>query len=146
MKGWIKGTRLTAVHADRVRLGLFFVRRLINCRELTATSSQQTINFHCELIVADSVSCSHFHSRVFKCVDLTYCLHRHPKIQKPCVISHHYDGDASSDVSHHSDGGLLFRDQHWKATQTVTHTGAQSPVCDEFSASVCALHGISMLG
>lgn len=51
------------------------------------------------------------------------CLHWHPKIRKLCVISHHYDGDASSDVSHHSDGGLLFRDQHWKATQTVIHTG-----------------------
>lgn len=54
---------LTTVHADHVRvcLGLFFIL-LINCREqpprvvrkLTATSSQQTINFHCycELIIA----------------------------------------------------------------------------------------------
>lgn len=66
-------------------------------------------------------------TRIFKWVDLTYCLHWHPKIRKLCVISHHYDGDASSDVSHHSDGGLLFRDQHWKWTQTVSpaviHTG-----------------------
>lgn len=32
-------------------------------------------------------------------------------------LSHHDDGDAPSNVPDHSDGRLLFRDQHWKVTE-----------------------------
>lgn len=35
------------------------------------------------------------------------------------ISSHHDDGDASSYITDHSDGGLLFGDQHWDDIQTI---------------------------
>lgn len=41
---------------------------------------------------------------------------------KHTVCTHHYDGDAPSYISNHSDGRLLFRDQHWKQKHTERET------------------------
>lgn len=66
------------------------------------------------------------------------------------VSTYHNDGNTPSHISDHSDGGLLFGDQHWgqsRETTVTIHGILCYMVVTGFFFSVCAvLHGISMLG
>lgn len=84
------------------------------------------------------------------CKKLQQCL-----LTNQPVSLYHYDGDASSYISNHSDGRLLLGDQHWKQKQNVYYLQWWSKnQCEHrfiycYSVSlgcVLALHGISMLG